>query len=98
MNIIEVDLHIKSLLDNRLGLDNATMLEYQLDVFQKALNKYKNHKGLRFVFIHGEGSGKLKSKIVSVLKKSYKQYNFIDASTINSFKYRISTAIVVTIK
>ena len=41
MNIIEVDLHIKSLLDNRLGLDNAAILEYQLEAFQKALNKYK---------------------------------------------------------
>ncbi|MFH0896044.1 MAG: hypothetical protein V2A54_16545 [Bacteroidota bacterium] len=98
MNTIEIDLHIESLLDHFSGLDNAAMLEYQLDVFQKALYKHRNQKGLRIVFIHGEGTGKLKSKMKSVLKNSFSQHTFFDASTINSIKYRIGTAIVVTIK
>lgn len=98
MATIEVDLHIESLLDNFSGLDNAAMLEYQLDVFQKVLYKHRNNKGLRIVFIHGEGSGRLKSKIKSLLKKSYEHYPFVDASSINSIKYRIGTATVVTIK
>ena len=98
MNTLEIDLHIESLLDHFSGLDNAAILEYQLDVFQKALYKHRNNKGLRIVFIHGEGKGKLKSKIKSLLKKSYEHYPFVDASSINSIRYRIGTAIVVTIK
>jgi hypothetical protein len=97
MNTIEVDLHIRSLLDTLSGLNNADILDYQLDAFQKAFEKNKKRKGWRIVFIHGEGSGRLKSKLVSALKKSYKQSDIMDASIINPFKYRVGTAIVVTI-
>jgi hypothetical protein len=98
MPTIEIDLHIQRLLDNLSGLNNADMLEYQIDTFKKTLEKHKKYKGWRIVFIHGQGKGKLKNSIESILKKSYKQYDFQDASTIDPFKYQMGTAIVVIIK
>ena len=49
--IVEVDLHIHELLDDTTGMGNAEMLNYQLDVFRKTLEEYKQKKGQRIVFI-----------------------------------------------
>ena len=43
--IVEVDLHIHELLDDTTGMGNAEMLNYQLDVFRKTLEEYKQKKG-----------------------------------------------------
>ena len=43
--ILEVDLHIKELLDNTNGLSNTDMLNYQLEKFHEVLAKYAACKG-----------------------------------------------------
>ncbi len=79
-DIVEVDLHIHELLDDTNGMSNSEILNYQLDVFHKTLNEYKNKKGQRIVFIHGKGDGVLRRAILDELKRKYKNYSSQDAS------------------
>lgn len=92
--ILEVDLHIHSLLDNTNGLSNADMLNYQLDKFHEVLAKYASEKGQKIVFIHGKGNGVLRKAIEKELKTKYKQYDYQDAS----FREYGYGATMVTIK
>lgn len=78
--IVEVDLHIHELLDDTTGMGNAEMLNYQLDVFRKTLDEYRQKKGQRIVFIHGKGDGVLRRAILDELKRKYKTYQWQDAS------------------
>jgi hypothetical protein len=77
---IEVDLHINQLLESTAGLTNTDMLNVQLDTFRKTLEKYKNKKGQKIVFIHGKGEGVLKNALLDELKSKYKRFSFHDAS------------------
>lgn len=79
-DIIEVDLHINELLDNTTNMTNSEMLEYQLGVFNKTLNEYKDKKGQKIVFIHGKGEGVLRNAILKELKSKYRNYSYQDAS------------------
>lgn len=79
-DIIEVDLHINELLDNTTNMTNSEMLDYQLGVFNKTLNEYKDKKGQKIVFIHGKGEGVLRNAILKELKSKYRNYSCQDAS------------------
>jgi len=78
--LLEVDLHISSLLDTTVGMDNITMLQHQLDIFRKNMNEHLSQKGFRIVFIHGKGDGVLRSAILNDLKNKYKNCKSQDAS------------------
>ena len=92
--ILEVDLHIKELLDNTNGLSNTDMLNYQLEKFHEVLAKYAACKGQKIVFIHGKGDGVLRKAIEKELKTKYKQHYYQDAS----FREYGFGATMVTIK
>ena len=79
-DIVEIDFHIHELLDDTTGMGNAEMLNYQLDVFRKTLEEYKDKKGQKIVFIHGKGDGVLRRAILDELKRKYKNYPSQDAS------------------
>ena len=78
--IVEVDLHAHELLETTAGMSNGEILNYQLDVFRKTLDEYKNKKGQKIVFIHGKGDGVLRKAILQELKYKYKNYQSQDAS------------------
>ena len=78
--IVEVDLHAHELLDSTAGMSNGEILNYQLDVFRKTLEEYKNKKGQKIVFIHGKGDGVLRKALLQELKYKYKNYQSQDAS------------------
>jgi len=78
--LIEVDLHINQLLDSTAGMNNADMLQCQMDKFHAVLNENKNKKGQKIVFIHGKGEGVLRKEIETQLKSKYKSYYYQDAS------------------
>lgn len=78
--IIEVDLHINSLLDNTSGMTNGEMLEYQLGVFRRTMEENRRRVGQKIVFIHGKGEGVLRRAIETELKSKYKSCLFQDAS------------------
>lgn len=79
-DIVVVDLHASEVLDSTAGLTNSDILNYQLDVFHRTLEEYKNKKGHKIVFIHGKGDGVLRQAIIQQLKYKYKKYSFQDAS------------------
>ena len=93
-NVVEVDLHINSLLDTTAGMENKDMLEYQLDVFRKTMEEYKLRRGQKIVFIHGKGEGVLRQRILWELQTKYKRCHHQDAS----FKQYGYGATLVTIK
>lgn len=92
--ILEIDLHINELVDTTSGLNNADMLQLQLDKFNNTLAEYKNRKGQKIVFIHGKGEGVLRKEIEKLLKTRYRSYYFQDAS----FREYGFGATMVTIK
>jgi len=78
--IMEVDLHINTLLDTTAGMDNAAILQYQLEVFRKSMDENLKDKGRKIVFIHGKGDGILRSAILKELKTKYSKCKYQDAS------------------
>ncbi len=79
-NTVEVDLHIHELLDNTNGMSNGDMLNYQLGVFRKTMDEYRNKKNQRLVFIHGKGEGVLRNALLKELKSKYGSCLSQDAS------------------
>ncbi|MFA5650952.1 MAG: Smr/MutS family protein, partial [Proteiniphilum sp.] len=78
--VVEIDLHINQLLDTTAGMDNAAILEYQLQKFNEAMKEHLPHKQRKLVFIHGKGDGVLRNAIVKELKKNYPSCYYQDAS------------------
>ena len=78
--VIEIDLHINQLLDTTVGMDNAAILDYQLNKFHEVMNENLKKKKQKIVFIHGKGDGVLKNALLKELKNRYKKCYFQDAS------------------
>ena len=78
--IVEVDLHINELIDTTAGMDNAAILEYQLNKFHEVMKRELNFKNRKIVFIHGKGDGILKTSLINELRKKYPNSQYQDAS------------------
>lgn len=78
--ILEIDLHIGSLLDDVHGMSNSEILTYQLDKFREVMEKYKTKREQRIVFIHGKGDGVLRKVVLDELRKRYSACKCQDAS------------------
>ena len=78
--IIEVDLHIDSLLDDTHGMSNSEILNYQLDKFREVIEANKEKREQKVVFIHGKGDGVLRKAIIDELKRKHSNYRYQDAS------------------
>ena len=78
--VIEVDLHIDKLVETTAGMNNAAMLQHQLDIFKQTMESYRGAKGQKVVFIHGKGEGVLRKAIIDELKLRYTKCEWQDAS------------------
>lgn len=78
--IMEVDLHASALLETTAGMDNTSILKYQLDKFNEAMLSALSKRGTRIVFIHGKGDGVLRKAILTELKNKYSGCKWQDAS------------------
>ncbi len=63
-----IDLHIEKVVKDTRGMDNATMLFAQIQVFEKAISDAIAENYASIILIHGVGEGKLKSKILEKLE------------------------------
>lgn len=77
---VVVDLHANELLDTTAGMSAADILNYQLDVFRKTMDSYKDKHGTKIVFIHGKGEGVLRHAVIHELNYRYKNCSYQDAS------------------
>ena len=78
--VMEVDLHINELIDTTAGMNNADILEYQMNKFNDVMKENIKNKNRRIVFIHGKGDGVLKTALLKELKKNYPSCYYQDAS------------------
>lgn len=78
--LIEVDLHIDSLVDTTAGMENKDMLQLQLDTVRNTMKENFKRKGQKIVFIHGKGDGVLRKAVRDLLKKEYPKCEMQDAS------------------
>lgn len=78
--ILEVDLHIDELIDSTAGLSNGEILTIQMDRFKQVMLDNVKNKGRKLVFIHGVGSGVLKTELRKLLDRQYKKHQYQDAS------------------
>lgn len=75
-----VDLHAHELLETTAGMSNTDILNYQLDVFRKTMQKHLAKKGQKIVFIHGKGEGVLRAALINELRYRFKSCTYQDAS------------------
>lgn len=66
----EVDLHIQALTDSTLNMDNADMLQLQLDYVKRCLEEALKVRMRKLIFIHGVGQGSLKTALSGLLSKT----------------------------
>ncbi len=78
--IMEVDLHIDSLLESTTGMNNGDILLYQLEKFNEVMRQMQAQKGKKVVFIHGKGDGVLRQALLKELKNKYPKSSCQDAS------------------
>ncbi len=76
----EVDLHIDALLDDTTGMNNADILQFQMDKFREVMEQYKGRREQKIVFIHGKGDGVLRKSILDELRRKYPACRYQDAS------------------
>lgn len=79
-DIIEIDLHIGSLLDDTKGMTNGEILNYQLDKFREVMEANKSKREQKIVFIHGKGDGVLRKAVLDELRRKYSNCRYQDAS------------------
>lgn len=79
-SMLEIDLHIDSLLDSTAGMSSGDMLEYQMDHFRKVMEENKKFNGRKIIFIHGKGDGVLRSSLERELKKMGRANKYQQAS------------------
>ncbi len=78
-NTAEVDLHIEKLCEKSMPEDSGMILKIQFDYYIKCLESAMDKKLKKIIFIHGVGSGVLKSLIRGDLSQ-YKALTYTEAS------------------
>ena len=73
-----VDLHIEKLIDKHSHLNNAEIIQIQLEAFEKWFELGQLNQLPSMIFIHGVGKGKLKAEIHELLKMKKGVNRFIN--------------------
>lgn len=73
-----VDLHIEKIIDSHSHLNNAEIIQIQLNEFEKWIELAQLNYLPSMIFIHGVGKGKLKAEIHELLKVKKGIKNFVN--------------------
>jgi len=74
-----VDLHIEKIAKAYRSFAPADSLIYQLEVFERTLQANRFKKGVRIDFVHGSGTGVLRSELIKILNQKFPEYTYEDA-------------------
>ena len=77
-NTIEVDLHLEELVEFPTRLEDWQKLYTQINHAKKCIKAAQNEKIKRIIFIHGKGTGVLKTELRNLLSNTY-QLNYANA-------------------
>ena len=67
-HFLEIDLHIHELLENWRHMSNHEIVQYQMDTFRTWMERAREDRIRKIVFIHGVGEGKLRYEIQNRLR------------------------------
>lgn len=73
-SILKVDLHIELLTDNFQYMDNFEIVQIQLDLCQKKIEKALNSNYQKIIIVHGIGTGVLKAEVHKLLSHYQLRY------------------------
>jgi len=80
--ILKVDLHIELLTENHQYMDNFEIVQIQLDLCQKKIEKALNSNCKKILIVHGIGTGALKAEVHKLLNHyQLRHYLSKDAGT-----------------
>ena len=66
-SVLKVDLHIELLTDNFHYMDNFEIVQFQLDICQRNIEKSLNGNYQKIIIVHGIGTGVLKVEVHKLL-------------------------------
>lgn len=75
---MEIDLHLHEIIDSERGMSDGEKVQYQIDYFERMLEKAIREKMRKVVFIHGIGKGRLREEIRRVMNY-YTNVRYFDA-------------------
>ena len=78
-SIWEIDLHIEELVDHYRHLSNGEIVSIQLQHARSIIERAREYKVSKIVFIHGKGKGTLRNELTHLLS-GYTFLEFYDAS------------------
>jgi len=73
-SILKVDLHIELLTDNFQYMDNFEIVQIQLNLCQKKIEKALNSNYQKIIIVHGIGAGVLKAEVHKLLNHYQLRY------------------------
>jgi len=73
-SILKIDLHIELLTDTVQYMDNFEIVQMQLDVCQKKIEKALNSNYQKMIIVHGIGTGVLKAEVHKLLSHYQLRY------------------------
>ena len=80
--ILKVDLHIELLTENHQYMDSFEIVQIQLDLCQKKIEKALNSNYQKIIIVHGIGTGVLKAEVHKLLNHyGLRHYLSKDAGT-----------------
>lgn len=68
---VVVDLHAERLIGNTSNWESADIKLHQLEKVRRTMRSHRKQKGLKIVFVHGKGDGKLREEVQKMLKKEF---------------------------
>lgn len=75
---MEIDLHLHEIIDSERGMSDGEKVQYQIDYFERMLEKAIREKMKKVVFIHGIGKGRLREEIRRIMNY-YTSVRYFDA-------------------
>lgn len=75
-----VDLHIQEIANKLVFSSKHEAFLFQINYLEGVIELAKKKRKRRLIVIHGFGKGKLKSEIQNLLKRSYPEIEYFDAS------------------